>query len=288
MADEEDTQPEDTEVVVADTVLVEQAAAPHKDETEDALAALKAQLEDEKARRVAAEQRASTLANSEHSARVEAQDSNYNLVVNAIGTLKQSQEALKSNYAAAMEAQDFAAAADYQVQMADTSAKLLQLEQGKQAMEQAPKPERQPVSTDPVEALASQLSPRSADWVRKNPQYATDSRLYTKMLAAHNIAVADGLVPDTDDYFAAVENTLGMGRPAAPAAAAQEDDSPMSAAAKPSAPPAAAPVSRGGESSNRVRLSGEEIDMAKLMGMTPEEYAKNKVALQKEGKLTTH
>jgi hypothetical protein len=32
-------------------------------------------------------------------------------------------------------------------------------------------------------------------------------------------------------------------------------------------------------------LNSAEREMASIMGMTPEEYAKNKVALKKEGKL---
>jgi phage I-like protein len=34
-----------------------------------------------------------------------------------------------------------------------------------------------------------------------------------------------------------------------------------------------------------VRLSAAEREMADMMGMKPEDYAKNKMALQKEGKL---
>jgi phage I-like protein len=48
-------------------------------------------------------------------------------------------------------------------------------------------------------------------------------------------------------------------------------------------------VSRGGGAPgtkpNRVRLSAEERDMAEMMGMTLEEYGKNKRDLQREGKL---
>ena len=55
-----------------------------------------------------------------------------------------------------------------------------------------------------------------------------------------------------------------------------------------SAPPAA-PVSRSGNgtgsSPNVVRLTSAEREIASMMGMTDKEYAKNKVALQKEGKL---
>ena len=35
----------------------------------------------------------------------------------------------------------------------------------------------------------------------------------------------------------------------------------------------------------QVRLTAQEREMASMMGMTVEEYAKNKLALQKEGKL---
>jgi phage I-like protein len=55
-----------------------------------------------------------------------------------------------------------------------------------------------------------------------------------------------------------------------------------------SAPPSA-PVSRSGSAPgsrpNVVRLSNAEREMANMMGMTDMEYAKNKQALQKEGKL---
>ena len=52
------------------------------------------------------------------------------------------------------------------------------------------------------------------------------------------------------------------------------------------AAPAAAPVSRGSSGrENVVRLTAAEREMAELMGMKPEEYARNKIALKKEGKL---
>jgi hypothetical protein len=107
------------------------------------------------------------------------------------------------------------------------------------------------------------------------------------MLAAHNLAMADDIPADSDDYFAAIEDTLRIRR---------QDNSgdydAMADAAKPtqrrSAPPAA-PVSRngggGGSKPNRVTLTAAEREMASMMGMTPEEYGRNKLTLQKEGKL---
>lgn len=153
----------------------------------------------------------------------------------------------------------------------------------------APQPQR---PADPVEELASQLSPKSADWVRRNPQCVTDPRLYQKMVAAHNLAIADGYAPDTEDYFGFIEDTLKINRRQAPARAEAEDDEPMSSASKPvqrrSAPPAA-PVTRAGTASgqrpNVVRLSRAEAETARDLGMSEEEYARNKQLLQKEGRL---
>jgi hypothetical protein len=258
-------------------------------EPEEGLETLKQRLASERAARVEAERRAQSAEQVVVATKNEAQDANLHLVTNAIETVKQNSAVLKRNYAEAMAASDFVAAAEAQEQMAANSAKLLQLEQGRIALENAPKQQvMQPVRpADPVEALAAQLSPRSAAWVRANPQFARDSRLYAKMIAAHNLAVADGISPDTDEYFETVESTLKMTRNAAPAS-----DDPMSAAAQPVSrrtPPPAAPVSRSGSTPgsrpNVVRLTSAEREMAQMMGMTEQEYAKNKLALQREGKL---
>lgn len=271
--------------------VVEAEKAKTRDiEPEEGLEALRAQLEKERATRIEMERRAREFAQTAYQAKNEAQDSNLHLVNNAIESVKQNTEVLKSNYAAAMSSGDYERAAEFQQAMSNNAAKLLQLEQGKQALEAMPKqqaPAHVGVS-DPVEALASQLTPRSAAWIRRNPEYATNPRLNQKMLAAHNLAVADGIPPDTDEYFEAVESVLNMRR----SEPVRQSDDPMADAAKPTqrrTPPPSAPVSRSsagpGTRPNTVRLTSQEREMASMMGMTVEEYAKNKLALQKEGKL---
>lgn len=280
----DDIPTEEPEIIVEKT---EDAPVEEpKDEVDATLDALKEQLDRERRARVEAEKRANEAAQSAYQYQNEAQDSNLHLVTNAIETVSQTNNILKSNYRDAMAQGDYDTAADIQAEMSANAARLLQLEQGKQALESAPKYDApQPYTADPVEALASQLSPRSAEWVRRHPEFATDARLYNKMLAAHQLAVSDGVAPDTDDYFDSIETTLRI---------RQQNNGyePTEAAAKPiqrrSAPPAA-PVSRSGTGDgsrpNRVTLSPEEREMASFMGMTPEEYGRNKLALKKEGKL---
>lgn len=268
---------DDVAVVVEEQVNKE----PTEITLEEGVDDLKQRLAAAEARAKAAEEARHKAELEAHSARGTVQETNLQLVSNAIDTLRQSNEIAKANYKAAMQAGDYDAAATYQEEMSSHAAKLLQLDQGKQVLESTPLPVA-PVqrSTDPIEAFASQLSSRSADWVRRHPQFVTDPRLNQKMIAAHNMAMADGHVADSDEYFATVESLLQVSRAEA-----------MSEAAQPTArrssvtPPPAAPVSRDTRGGNVVRLTSEEREMAEMMKMTPEEYAKNKVALKKEGRM---
>lgn len=256
--------------------------------------ALKIQLEQERAARAEAESRARAAQENATRASAEVQDSNLQLIASAIDSVNRTNFMLKRDYAAAMAAGNFEHAAEIQSQMSINGAKLLQLENGKAALEQriANPPAQQPeMPADPVEAVASQLSPRSAAWIRAHPECVRDKRLYMKMVGAHNIAVADGFQADTDEYFAEIERQMGYRKPQN-AVSRDDSEEPTSMAAKPVArkpQPPAAPSSRaasnGGNARNTVTLNAAEREMASIMGMTPEEYAKNKVALKKEGKL---
>lgn len=279
--------PEKEEIEVVTDEKEEKSASP----VEEGIQELKLKLEQERLARAEAEKRAREAAEREAMAKNEVDQTNLQLVTNAIDTVKRNNDILKHNYREAMSVGDYDKAAEIQEAMSSNAAKLLQLENGRQAMEAKPRaqPENYAAQLDPVEKLASQLSPRSASWVRKNPEYATDPRLFQKMIAAHNLAVADGLQPDSDDYFAAVEGTLRINR----REAVQQAEDPMAETAKVtqrraavSPPPPAAPVSRmSNNRPNVVRLKPEEREMAQMMGMTEKEYALNKLALQKEGKL---
>lgn len=265
-------------------VEAEEAEAPAIVPPEDGIAELKRQLDEEKARRADAERRAHEAAQQAHAARMDKDDTDIQLVSNAIDTLDRDTDMLKQSLQYAMQTGDHARAVEIQEEIADNKAKLLQLRNGLDAMKAKPKAPPPQVNRDPVEAFAAQLTPRSADWVRAHPEFVRDPKLNRKMIAAHELAVADGHIPDTDGYFSSIEETLRV----KPVAAKVEEEATESAAKvvqRRDAAPAAAPVSRGQPSRNTVRLTAAEREMAEMMNMKPEEYAKNKLALQKEGKL---
>lgn len=296
MADSEEKL-QDEEVVVE--VPKEEAEAPAKaegasEDAESGIQSLKKQLEMERQARTEAERRAREASNQANRASYEVQDSNLQLIMSAIDSVRRTNDMLKRDYATAMQSGDYEAAAEIQSNMSINGAKLLQLENGRSALEQrlkTPPPQEPEAPRDPVEAIASQLSPRSAAWVRAHPECVKDRRLYMKMIGAHNIAVADGFQADTDEYFAEIERQMGYRKPQT-AVQVEDDEEPTAMAAKPvarKAPPPAAPSSRAASNGtggrNTVTLTREEREMASMMGMSPEEYGKNKLALKKEGKL---
>ena len=254
---------------------------------EDGIADLQRQLDAERARREAAERMQREAEERERSARIDKDESEIHLVTNAIQTLNRDKEILRANYAQALRAGEFERAASINDEINEAATQLQQLTNGLEAMKSKPKVQPMPPQpSDPVEAFAARLTPRSADWVRAHPEFVKDSRLNRKMIAAHELAVADGHAPDTDGYFSAIEQTLNVDRRAASAVDEEASSSAAKVVSRRDAAPAAAPVSRGGSNrTNVVRLTAAEREMADMMGMKHDDYAKNKIALQKEGKL---
>jgi len=292
--DEEITVLDDAPEAAGEENKTETKVAANDSQTpEDGIAELKARLEEEKKLRFEAESRAQQAQQTATKAAAEVQDSNLQLITGAIDKLKRESDYLKSHFKEAMTSGDYDAAAQIQETMSLNAAKLLQLQNGKASLEERlanPQPAA-PQSNDPVERVASTLSPRSAAWIRAHPQCITDQRMYQKMVGAHNIAMADGYIVDSDAYFDAIEQQLGF-RKASPAQVDDGEDIALSAAAAPVQKrnaPAAAPTTRTASGtpskSQVVRLSSEMREMASMMGMSPEDYAKNMVALKREGKL---
>lgn len=295
MADEKDQLEIELELdpkaEAEDEVVVEKEgekpSAVVQEDPADAIRELRMQLERERAARYDAEVAAKRAAEQANAAYSEVDDTNVQLVSSAIDKIKTDNTILTSQYAEAMQVNDYERASQIQSAISQNAAKMVQLENGLQEMQRTPR--RVPVQpvkpqqfVSPLDQIINEVSPRSANWLKENRDYLQDDRSIRKMFRAHEDAVDEGIEPDSDSYFRFIEQRLNLKK-------AQEQDNPMSAAAKPvqrSAPPAAAPVNRGnGTRPGVVKLSAVEAETAKMLGMTDKEYALNKLALQREGKL---
>ena len=223
------------------------------------------------------------------------------LVNSALETVSRDGEILKAQLRAAKVAGDVDGEVEIQAAMADNFVRKQQLENGKQAMESRGRQPVTPVShADPVENFAAQLSPASADWIRAHPQCVTDPSLCEEMIMTHTLALRKGYKADTDDYFRFVERAMELEQHPREQQSRREpvkqrEETVMSAASTPtrqrSAAPPAAPVSRSGTANGErpgvIRLSAEERDIARMSGLTDQQYAINKAALTKDHRLGT-
>lgn len=264
--------------------------APKVVEPEEGLETLKAQLDAERAGRAADQQALNEANRRAADAQGNVQDTNLQLVTNAIGTVTQQIDMLEGQYAEALATQDYASAAKIQREMSGNAVKLQRLEEGKLALERQPKPQPKQI-VDPVEAFASNLvregNHNSAAWIRRHPEFITDPRQLQRMTAAANLALADGLQNDSPAFIESVERTLNLRQ--SPTVEVPDGDA-LSEAASASAgrriSPPAAPVSRGsngtGSAPRTVRLTAAQREAAEDSGLSYEEYAKQLVRIENE------
>jgi hypothetical protein len=126
---------------------------------------------------------------------------------------------------------------------------------------------------------------RSGRWINQNAEkWERDPVFRQKALLADAQSRADGVELDSDEYFRRIETATGM---------RQEVTAETRSGYKPQAgSTAAAPTRSGGTEQrntepSRVKLSAAQMEAAQIAGLTPTQYAKNMLALEREGKLTT-
>ena len=297
----EDVKPKDEkepEIVVED--VVEKTSAkddkPPVISAEEGIQEMKRRLDAERRAREEAEIRAYQAAQQAQKANSEVKDTNYQLVVNAIETVKGRADTLKNAYKEAMSVGDYDKLAEIQEAMALNASHMTKLEEGRRQMEAYAKQPVEPVPPPPariedvVENMARSVSAKSGEWIRSRKDVLHDDRSIKKMFRAHEDAIDDGLEPDSEAYFNFIDARLGVRKHVEqPIQSEATPDSPLSSASAPkkAAPPPPAPVSRSNGRPNVIRLSREQAQTAKDLGMSEAEYAKNMLELRKEGKIAS-
>lgn len=266
---------------------------------EEAVAELKQQLEtaNSERERIAAqkadiERRAAEETKRADAAQAEVRSSEHQIIANALEIVERDLKMAEQACASAMAAGDYESAARAQVEISKVAAKLVHLSNAKTTIEQRlEKPTEgrvteQPKHSDPVEQWASQLSPRSAKWIREHRDVVTDPAKSRRLSAAHNAAVdIEGLELDSDSYFSYIEQVMGYRQPEMQ----REDPAPVQRHQPrviASAPSSSQSTPASGMRGNSITLTPAERETARAIGMTDKEYAINKMALIKEGKMS--
>lgn len=264
-------------------------------------------------RALAAQQEADAARRDAAAARAAATSSNLDTITTSLTAAQEAAEAAQRDIELAITNGDAKGQAEAQRRMARAEALVLRYDEAKSDLEaRKAKPQAVERPADPVEAYAQGRAPQTANWLRAHGDYITDTRKNHKLQAAHNNALADGVAPDTPEYFEHVETFLGMRKvEVKPEVEVTDGDNVQrpGAAKKPAArqvaPVAGARGSGGAVERNEVRLASYEVAAANdgthvwgshdfasgrikdksLIG-TPignQEMARRKLAMQKNG-----
>ena len=296
---EEESRPEDR----YEPTVVDLNAEDDKDRKEGGgkpdtgAAELRAQLDAQRQATHQAQQMAAQAAQRAQYAEQQVRGSTVNAIDSALQAAEQQAANFKAEFQAALDAADHRAAAEAQEKLSDARHNLLRLQeqrayveaelrQPQQRQQPQPQPQQQPLPVEHiVNSLAQDGYPRSADWLRAHPEWASRPDLLKRVSSASNHLVDNrGLALESDEYFAALEQELGMTqRQRGDYGQAQRRGPPASAA------PTTGSVSlRTGQTAMRshVPLTAEQRAAAiEMHGMTEKEFAQEFEKARVDGKL---
>jgi hypothetical protein len=136
-------------------------------------------------------------------------------------------------------------------------------------------PAYQPSSPEP------QVDPKAAAWRDRNTWFGTDEEMTALALGLHEKLVRSGVDPRSDEYYRRVDDTMRKRFPEAFDDA--EDEQPQTKQAqKPARTKPAnvvAPVTRG-TAPRQVRLTPTQVAIAKKLGLSNEQYAREVMKLE--------
>lgn len=198
------------------------------------------------------------------------------VITGGLTAAQNERDAAKAALQTAGEAGDWKAIAEAQSQIGRAEAKILTFESGAAEVasrkeERQPEPRQEQQRVDPIAAIDSNpnLLPAEKEWLKAHPDAVLDGARNNELSVGYTRALKKGLVRGTPAYFAELENFMGY--------ESKTDDGSTQVQAPPSRNERDA---SGRPSNNRITLSPEEREMAKSMGVSEIDYAKNKVKFE--------
>jgi hypothetical protein len=169
-------------------------------------------------------------------------------------------EAAKRAYKEAYESGDSDAVLDAQERLTNAKLKSDRLANFKlPALQETETPVQRPVEQT---APAVQVDQRAADWQKANKWFGADDEMTSLALGLHNKLVKQGVSPQSDEYYETINSRMRQVFPdnfeeAEPKRKAQ----------------VVAPATRS-TAPRKVTLTRTQVQIAKRLGLTPEQYAR--------------
>jgi len=181
-------------------------------------------------------------------------------------------DAAKAKLRSAYEAGDVDQIAAAQEEMTDAKLKLKEYEKFKPSLQEEEEGVQHPQQTRPTP-----IDSKAESWKAKNDWFGRDEEMTALALGLHEKLVKSGVDPRSDEYYDRIDATMkkrfsdyfGDEQPTEP------EDKP--APRKPAN--VVAPATRS-TAPRQVRLTASQVALAKKLGLTPEQYARELIKLE--------
>jgi hypothetical protein len=183
-------------------------------------------------------------------------------------------EAAKRAYKEAYEAGDADKLVDAQQALQAANLKLMQAKSFKLPPLQEEEFPVQPVQQQVVPQVPTPDT-RALSWQQRNPWFGQDEEMTAAALGLHQKLVRSGVEAGSDEYYASLDKTIRKRFPEI--FEEPEEKSRSDARSRPST--VVAPAVRS-TSSNKIKLRASQVQLAKKLGLTPEQYAKEQIKLE--------
>jgi hypothetical protein len=192
--------------------------------------------------------------------------------------------ALQQNLKAALEAGNSEAAADLQGKIARVAARSVSIEQTTPIRFEEPPPQQQVVQPQwgqpQPRQQQIQLSPIMQDWLRQNTWFNQDKLMTSYAFGLHDKLVEQGVLAESQPYFKTIDAEM---RRVFPQAFTSGHNSAQGQSRTVAGASRLAGDGRSGDyrsNPREVQLTSSELVLAKRLGVTPTQYAKEKLRLQ--------
>lgn len=265
MSDEQNTEilvPQDDAITQVETkaeAAVEKPADPDLETLQQRLAEAEAKSATETAARLALEQRVQSAEAKTGESIASALDARKAEAASLRSAHQTAFEQAQVKMAASLELGQFTEAAKAQAEMNTAQLNLDKVDTYKRNLDQFEAQQ----AAQAKQPVTPAVSSKTKAWIDAHPEFNTDKVFQAECIAAHNVAVARGIRPDTDEYFRFVEQRAGIDQ----GDDGDEDPAPKTPRREPLAN--SAPVSRSApqnngraRNENRVKLADWERDWA--------------------------
>jgi hypothetical protein len=136
----------------------------------------------------------------------------------------------------------------------------------------------------PQPVAQTKADPKAEAWREKNSWFGEDEEMTALALGLHEKLVRSGVDPNSDEYYRRVDDTMRKRFPEAFEENVEEDEKPQTSQEKKPARPSkpatvVAPATRN-TAPRQVRLTPTQVAIAKKLGLSNEQYAKELMKLE--------